>query len=1151
MSVCFINGRNGSNRERKILDVCFEKSKFNEYKNIFILVPEKYTYEMEKFLSERYLIDRDENFKIRIVSFSTLSKMVFTNVGGFRLKKLTESTRRLILHKAIFLVSKDLKTFNVDSGIGLVDKVMDAISEFKTNNFSLEIVEDMISKTENDALKLKLRDLLLIYREYEKIIEDRFLDVEDSLDLFSKKLSEFEEIRDSFVFVHEYDNFTPSQLKVIEALILNSKDVYFSFNLDYREIRNMDVFYLNSLTLNSIKEICNKNKIDILNNIEVSNENFFKSEELGVLEREITKFKNDLYKKDCNNLKIYEFKNTHMEVEYIALKILELVRSGKYRFNEITVAARNLEDYDYLLNRIFEEYKIEYFLDKKLSSKSNPIITLLLSILEMKNTGYSYNSVFRYLKSGLLDISYDDICILENFVLENGISGKKWFSENFGRKISYNVDGEVVEDDDFIEKIRDIRDRVFNPIIKLHDKLAGLNTVREICSYIYEFTIDISLREKITEIIDTFNEREDLYKAKEYGQVWNIFVDVIDEMVDFLGDEKIGIERFISLFETEFDSYELGIIPISMDKVFITSTNRMKNPNSKVVFLLGVNDGLFPKVILDDGLLNDLDKKRLLESDFKFLNDSVYRARQEDYLVYKSFSTAREKLYISYPISDFDGKALRPSSLIKKLKSIFMKLHVNSIMDFSLENIYKMINSREVLYKFISNAINKFSVNIFKSEEIREIYDFLILDENYKRKIDLILEAKNYKNEVINIGDFTKHLYKNGNFSVSRLERFSSCPFSYFVNYGLKAEERKKLEFTPMDSGNYAHKVLDSFSKEILASNSNLSNVDIDFIREEVDKISKDIFNLSGRYILDSDDKFQYMSKRINENLSKSLDIVVEQIKRGDFVPTGFETSFGFEEKSPLAFNLSNGKFINLIGKIDRIDIFKKEIEEYIRIIDYKSSSKDLQIDKILAGLQLQLFIYMRAILEISKEKNRRPSALLYSKFNLNNENLKGYDEFKLLDDLSVRSMRISSNKLSGFYIDDMENVFHLDKSLEESSNSEILPISLKKDGTLKANSSRLNMDEFEIINSFVFNKAIELCEEIYSGNVDIKPYRLGSESPCTYCKYKSICRFDVNLEGSSYKNIPKCTTKNREEFIEKMKRYNGEKEVNNVNKLD
>lgn len=1140
MSVRFITGRNGSNREKKILDISFEKAKSDVYKNIFILVPEKYTYEMEKLLSERYLIDRDENFKIRIVSFSTLSKMVFTNVGGFRLKKLTESTRRLILHKAIFLVSKELKTFNVDSGIGIVDKVMESISEFKTNNFSLEIVEEMISKTNHEALKLKLKDLALIYRKYEELIADKFLDVEDSLDLFSKKLSEFEDIKDSFVFVHEYDSFTPSQLNVIEALILNTKDVYFSFNLDFSEIRNMDVFYLNSLTLKSIIDICKENRIKVLEDIKVSNDNFFESEELSILEREITKFKNNVYDVECDNLKIYEFKNTHLEVEYIALKILELVRSGKYRFNEITVASRNLEDYDYLLNRIFDEYKIEYFLDKKLSSKSNPIITLLFSILEMKRTGYSYNSVFRYLKSGLLNISYDDICVLENFVLENGISGKKWFSENFGRKISYNVDGDDIEEEkDFIENIRNIRDKVFYPIIKLHDKLSGKNTVREICRYIYEFTLDISLREKINEIIENFTLKEDLYKAKEYGQVWNVFVDVIDEMVNFIGEEKIGIDRFISLFETEFDSYELGIIPISMDKVFITSTNRMKNPNSKVVFLLGVNDGLFPKVIIDDGLLNDLDKKKLLESDYKFLNDSIYRARQEDYLVYKSFSTAKEKLFISYSISDFDGKSLRPSSLIKKLKSIFKNLNITSIMDFSLERIYGMINSKELLYKFITNGINKYSVKIFENEDIKIIYDFLIRDENYKRKIDLIIDAKNYKNEVLDIKDFTKHLYKSGNFSVSRLEKFSSCPFSYFINYGLKTEDRKIFEFTPMDSGNYAHKVLDTFSKEVLSSSVDLSNVDINYIRREVEKISKDIFNLSGRYILDSDDKFQYMSKRINENLSKSLDIVVEQIKRGDFTPTGFETSFGFEEKSPITFNLSNGKLINLIGKIDRIDIFKKDLEEYIRIIDYKSSSKDLQIDKILAGLQLQLFIYMRAILEMSKKVNRRPSALLYSKFNLNSENLSGFSEFKSLDELTLRSARISSNKFSGFYIDDIENVFHLDRTIEEKLSSEILPISLKKDGTLKSNSSRLNIDEFDIINTFVFKKAIELCEGIYSGNIEIKPYRLGLENPCTYCRYKSICRFDVNMQGNSYKNLPKCTSKNREEFIDKMKAYN------------
>lgn len=1139
MSVCFIKGRNGSKREDKILDICFEKANSNKYKNIFILVPEKYTFEMEKSLSERYLKDRDSNFKIRIVSFSTLSNMVFTNVGGYRLRKLTESTKRLILHKAIFLVSKNLKTFNVDSGIGLVDKVMDAISEFKTNKFSLEIVLEMISKTENEALKLKLQDLYLIYNEYENLIRGKYLDIDDSMDLFSEKLKFFDEIKESFIFVNEYDKFTPSQLNLIQSLILNSKDMFFSFNIDSKYSGELSVFYLNNLTLKSIESFCVKNGIEILNSIEVSNENFFDSKELKFLEKEITNYKNSIFEDNCKDLIVSEFKNNHLEVEYVAIKILDLVRNGGYRFNEITVATRNLSDYDYLINRIFDEYSLEYFIDKKIASKTNPVITLLISILDMKNSAYSYNSVFRYLKSGLLNLSYDEICILENFALENGISGKKWFSENFGNKISRNVDGENNENLEIVENLIDIRDRVFKPITNLHQKLSGLNTVREICKSLYEFTEDIGLKEKIDEIVRGFIEKEDLYKAKEYGQVWNIFVNVLDEMVDFIGDEKIGLEKFISLFETEFESYELGIIPISVDKVFVTSIDRMKNPNTKIVFLLGVNDGIFPKVIVDDGILSDIDKNRLLEKNFKFVKNSIYRSKEEDYLVYKAFSTAREKLYISYPISDFEGKSLRPSPLIKKLKNIFINLKVESFVDFSSEKIYKMVNSKELLYKFLSNILSEFDISILEEKHISEIYSYLVKDDRYKRKLELILEAKDYKNEVLNIGDFTKYLYKNGNFSVSRLERFSSCPFSYFMNYGLSLEERKKMEFSSIDSGNYSHKVLDSFSKNVLTSADNLENVNIDFIRKEVEKISDEIFSLSSRYILNSEDKFRYMAKKINENLSKSLDIIVEQIKKGDFLPIGFETSFGFEEKSPLSFKLSNGKYINLIGKIDRIDIFKNEIEEFIRIIDYKSSSKNLNIDKILAGLQLQLFIYMRAILQMNSNMNRKPSALLYSKFNLNSENLKDFTEFKNLDYDNLRNNRISSNKFSGLYIDDLENVLHLDKTLVKGTSSDILPATLKVDGTLRDSSSRISRDDFDVINEFVFKKAIELCESIYRGNVDISPYRLGNETPCVYCKYKSICRFDVNFGGNSYKNIPKCTNKNKDEFIEKMKTYN------------
>lgn len=315
---------------------------------------------------------------------------------------------------------------------------------------------------------------------------------------------------------------------------------------------------------------------------------------------------------------------------------------------------RSLDEYSYIIERVFDDYNIDYFLDEKISIMENPIIILILSILDMKDKNYSYDSVFRYLKSGLTGVSDEDIFLLENYVIANGIKGNRWFDESWNKSIVHSIEEE--SDDETLVKINEIKNIVTSPIKNLHEKLKGRNTVKDICKYLYEFTLEIGLFDRINELVTNFQNEGNLYKAKEYSQVWGSFTAVLDEMVEFMGEEKIAYSKFINLIKTELENIELGIVPPSKDEVFITTVDRMKKPSTKIAFVLGVNDGNFPKNIVDNDLISENEKESLKTLGFNFSNNNLIKTTDEQFLSYKTFSIAKKKIVYNFSDFRFGGK---------------------------------------------------------------------------------------------------------------------------------------------------------------------------------------------------------------------------------------------------------------------------------------------------------------------------------------------------------------------------------------------------------------------------------------------------------------------------------------------------------------
>lgn len=1151
MGLRFILGRGGSGKSTYILDEIKKNVKSKDTTPVIMLVPEQYTFETEKRISKLFVgEDKDRFLRSRILSFKTMASIVFSQVGGLTDININSSGKAMMTYKAIESVSKELDVFSkATSQSGFVSSISEIISELKQYNIDPDMLENVANDIENEALKLKLRDISKIYKEFEEKLHENYVDSQDILNSLADKIESCDYFNGAYIYIDEFTGFTPNQYRVLKALLKKAKEVNISLTLDNinkGKYNKADVFSRTKFTYERLVKICEEEGIKVLSPANLNDgdiKRFRGNEELLHLEKYYNSYPYKTYDKETKNIQIKEFNNLYSEVEQIAKEIVSLVRDKNIRYKDITVATRDLNRYDFLVQSIFNEYNIPNFIDKKREAKSNPIVVLIISALEMKNRRYSYESMFRYLKSGLIGIDNDDISLLENYVLANGIKGKKWFEE----KWNYRVNSNFSEDETDLElqtkdRINEIKNRVIQPIEILQGKLKGRNKTVDICKYIYEFLLDINMQNTIEGLILNFKDKGELDIASQYSQVWNIVVDILDQMVEIMGDESISLDKFIKLISLGFDEYELGLVPPSIDQVLVSSVDRMKNMDTKYLYLIGTTDGIFPLISKDGGLLNDDDRKRLEKSGVEVDIDSKTKTFEEQFLVYKALTSTTENLIITYPISDYEGKTLRSSIIVSRLKKIFPNIKNTSyIVDEEIktdEDILKKVTSKSPTFSELINNIKEFDNNNLSIDEINaiwlDLYRYYINDEEYKNIARKVIKGLSYTNQVQKLEENKiKSLYQGNLLSVSRLEKYAQCPFAYFIQYGLKAKERREYSFTAPDLGTFIHNILDKFSKELSKDNLDWRDINEDYIDKKIGMLVDEIVSKIPGYILNSSERYKYLAYRLKNMLVTAIKIISEQISQGSFEPKGYEVDFGIKGKyPPIKIILNNGEEINLVGKIDRVDELEEGEDKYIRIIDYKSGNKSISLTDIYYGLQLQLMVYLDAILESCNEGeiNLKPAAILYCRID---DPIAKFSEDQ--EDDIVKESILKELRMKGLVIKDSHIIKEMDKSLEngERSSSLVIPANLTKDGNIGKNTSGVTYEEFDILRKYVKQTIKNLCEDMLGGNIMIAPYKNKNATSCDFCSYSVICQFDSSLKDNKYKIL---NNKENEEIINIMK---------------
>ena len=915
-----IYGKPGSGKS----DFCFSEvaKQIEKEKKIYIITPEQFSFTAEKKLMDK--LSSKAALNAEVVTLSRMAYRVINEIGQGKKAKLSKCGKAMLIYSILNNNKEKLKFLGKSDEN--IDLSIRAIREFKQHGISIEDLEQEEQKQEDKYLKTKLADMKLIYSEFEGKISKEYIEEDDLLEILANNIEKTDIVTDSIIYIDEFAGFTKQEYEIIKKMILLSKQVNITITIDKLEYAinpDTDIYYSNKQTLTKILNLVEENNFKMEEPVALEKEYRFKTKELKHLSENIYNIKSTKYAENVENISLFLAKNQYSEIEEIAKQITKLVRKNNMHYRDISIITKNLDSYQSLVKAIFASYDIPVFIDDKKDLDQNIIVKYVLSILEILNRNFANEAVFGYIKLGFCNIENDEIFKLENYCNKWGIKQSKWKKD-----FVYGLeDKEKVQE---IERLNELRKQIIEPLVNIQNKIRKDKTAKGIAKSLYEFMLNENIPEKVKAKIEKLEEKQLVELASEYKTSYKIILEILDEIVLIFENDNLTIDKFYKILKIGLKNSELGKIPGTADQVTFGDVDRSRSHKVNVVFIIGLNDGAFPSVNKDEGFFNDQDRDILKQNGIELAKNTIDRLYEDNFNIYKAFTTAEKQIYLSYASSDSEGKSLRPSILINKIKKLYPKLEEKSDV---MGKKYEIINEKITYEELIENI-----AHARENEKIEDIwyliYNYYKQNNNWKNQLEQDIQALNYTNlpqkiEKENIDKLYGNTLKT---SISKLERYRSCPFSYYLQYGLKLKEKEELKIQSFNTGSFMHETIDEFFKKVREEKIELAELEEDDILKIVSNIIDENLGQPKNYIFTATAKYKILVRRLKKIVSKALKYIIQTIIYSDFSIEGTEIEFGKKGKyEPIILNLENGKRVEITGKIDRIDTSATEDRKILK----------------------------------------------------------------------------------------------------------------------------------------------------------------------------------------------------------------------------
>ena len=802
------------------------------------------------------------------------------------------------------------------------------------------------------------------------------------------------------------------------------------------------------------------------------------------------------------------------------------------RYKNIAIATGDLETYVPIFKRVFKEYDIPYFIDKTQPVLINPFIEYIRSLLDIIVENFSYTAVFRYMRSPLSDYETCDIDLLENFVLKFGIKGVSIWKTDWNEKYSWYLKN-LKEDKLDVEKnkllsLNNIREKLvseLSDIINLitQDNQMGVKkptkTVKEINAVFMRVFETLKIENRMNKLLEEYSITDDSFEMehkKEYEKIYELIITLMDRMSELLGEENVTLKEYGELLDAGFDEIRIGLIPTITDYIQIGDVTRSRFDDVHTLFIVGANDGVIPKSSSSNGIISDIEKEFLITStpDIELSPTVREKAYTGQLYLYMLMTKPSSRLFVSYSKLNSNSESIRPSYIIKVLLDMFPGLKVNRDDNLSHDRIF----NNATLYDVVSENVNQTDYEAL----IRMLVDDPEYGELFREKLLRIVDAS-YMSGILEAKDTISKtvasiLYgKSIIGSVTNLEQYARCSFNYFLKYGLSLKERELFSFESKDLGTILHGVLEKYSTYLEEGNLKWEEVSEDKKQELISKAILECTDDPKYSVLQSTYRHKYMVERINRIANRSISVLTNHLKAGKFSPIGAEINFSTASSlESLKFKLSDDEIMRLRGTIDRVDVHEDENDHvYIKVIDYKSGNKSLDLIEVFKGLSLQLVVYMNVAMEIARNKAEYenkdiiPAGILY--YHIDDPMVDG----EIIDsDEDIESKIYKELKMKGLVNEDDEIYKLIDTEMDSASS--IIPVSITKSGDISKSSSTLKTEDFKIVSEYVNEKIKNIGREILSGNIKAEPHTASGVdyAGCNYCPYMDICKFDGTYEA-------------------------------------
>ena len=1122
MSLQFIFGNSGAGKSHYLYEQIVKDSLEHPETNYLVLVPEQFTMQTQKDLCTAH--PRHGIMNIDVLSFVRLSHRIFEELGKEDHRVLDDEGKNLILRKIAGKFEKDLKILKGNlKKQGYISEVKSVISEFTQYGIGLEELDAFLETLEPESyLYYKLSDIRTVYEGFEDYLADRYITKEELLDVLSDLVMESALLKNSVVVLDGFTGFTPVQNKLLGELMKACKKVVVTAVMDEREdpfvyLHPYQLFAISKQMVTGLVKIAGEQKTMVEEPVylyEKPVRRFQENPALGLLEEKLFRYTENHGTADkgaADNRKdaaadavfIHAVRNPREEAEFVASQIRRLVREEGYRYRDMAVIASDMNTYAAHLEKAFDTFEIPEFMDHKKSILLNAFVEYVRSLLAMADENFSYESVFRFLRTGMSGFTREETDRLENYVIALGIRGYKKWQEPWTRPAR----GGTEEEQQFLNGLR----------VRFVEKLENLlfilrkrkKTVGDITLAVYEYFVQEKLQEQIRKQELLFQSMGELALAKEYSQVYRIVIELFDKFTELLGEEPVSLQEYRELLDAGLEEAKVGVIPPSLDQVVIGDVERTRLNNLKVLFFVGANDTFLPGNLGQGGLLSERDREKFSKQKLSLSPGAKEKTYIQKFYLYMNLTKPSEKLYLSFSKVSSDGKALRPAYLIQDIRRLFPGIQVS---DVNMRTLSEQELTRDTGAACVAAGLRSRRQGL--GEEWKELYTWYRKQE--PERVGRILDAAFYRKEpdLLAKAAAERLFGEASRMSVTRLEQFASCAYAHFLTYGLRLSEREQYQFESLDLGNIAHQSMERFARKAEEYRMDWAELTEELreqlIRESVEESIADY----GNTVLFSSARNEYMITRITNLIRRSVWALTKQMAQGDFRPSGFELKFGS-------------------GKIDRIDTCEDDGNVYVKVTDYKTGMKSFDITAFYHGLQMQLPVYLNAALELEKKKTAKgdapgkevvPAGIFYYRMQ---------DPFveKESNDQVLEGKLLKELRLDGLVNADETVIEHLERGLSGSSN--LIPVGRNKDGSLSKSSRTLPPEDFALFLAFAKKKEQELKAQMGGGHAEAAPYELNGSTGCDYCAYRGICGFDPRLDGYAYRSLENYS---KEEVMEHIR---------------